>query len=178
MRKCPRCNKEYDNTWFVCLHDNAKLIDEQNKDGGVAQIDQKPKIFQDNIIFAGFWIRALAFILDMSVIIVTDIFTDVFFRLPTFIPVITWIVVFAIMTSKNGTTIGKQICKIRTISKDLRYLDFGEAILREDILKGISGLILGIGYFMVIWDKKKQSLHDKMIGSYVVWANSLKQRGG
>jgi uncharacterized RDD family membrane protein YckC len=32
----------------------------------------------------------------------------------------------------------------------------------------VSSILLLIGYFMVIWDPKKQGLHDKMAGSYVV----------
>jgi uncharacterized RDD family membrane protein YckC len=34
----------------------------------------------------------------------------------------------------------------------------------------VSGLLIGIGYLMVAWDPRKQGLHDKMAGSFVVKA--------
>ena len=40
--------------------------------------------------------------------------------------------------------------------------------LREVVGKLVSGIILGIGYLIVLWDGRKQALHDKIASTYVV----------
>lgn len=51
-----------------------------------------------------------------------------------------------------------------------QYLLF---FLREIIGKFLSAIILGIGYLMVIWNPKKQALHDKIAKTYVVYIRSI-----
>ena len=33
---------------------------------------------------------------------------------------------------------------------------------------GFTAIIIFIGYLMIIWDGKKQGMHDKIVGTYVV----------
>jgi len=56
---------------------------------------------------------------------------------------------------------------MRIVNEKGEYIGIPMAILRY-IGKVLSGMILGIGYFMIGWDKKKQGLHDKIAQTYVV----------
>lgn len=70
---------------------------------------------------------------------------------------------------KSGQTIGKRALGIKVMVKDsdvpVGYLN---AFLREVVGKLVSGLVLGLGYFWVIWDKDKQGWHDKIAKTVVV----------
>lgn len=69
---------------------------------------------------------------------------------------------------KSGATPGKKIMKIRVVKADGSAVGYGGAFLREVVGKFISGIILLIGYFWMLWDPNKQALHDKIAGTYVV----------
>lgn len=75
---------------------------------------------------------------------------------------------YVILTSKYGATLGKKAFGLRVIDDSGNNLSIGKAIMREVIGKWVSGLILGIGYLMVAFDEKKQGLHDKLAGTFVV----------
>jgi uncharacterized RDD family membrane protein YckC len=45
--------------------------------------------------------------------------------------------------------------------------------LREIIGKIVSSIILFIGYLMILWDGKKQGLHDKIAGTVVIKVGAL-----
>jgi uncharacterized RDD family membrane protein YckC len=70
--------------------------------------------------------------------------------------------------SPSGQTIGKRALGIRVI-------DFGgggsightRAFIRW-LGRLLSGLVLGLGYFWMLWDKEKQTWHDKFANSVVV----------
>lgn len=78
----------------------------------------------------------------------------------------------------NGQTIGRRACGIRAIREDGQPWNFGTALLREFVIKYLLfGLIGGFVFFgwlvdvlWPLWDERKQALHDKVIGSYVVKA--------
>ncbi len=69
---------------------------------------------------------------------------------------------------KTGQTIGKKAMKIKVVDLSGKTPSFFTFFLREFIGKFISAIILGIGYLMILWDKKKQGLHDKIASTVVV----------
>ena len=82
-------------------------------------------------------------------------------------------------TSKNvyfigikGATPGKMVMKIKVIKKDTptAEIGYGGAFVREVVGKLISGIVLGLGYFWILWDKDKQGWHDKFASTVVVEA--------
>ncbi|HLC72739.1 MAG TPA: RDD family protein [Candidatus Nanoarchaeia archaeon] len=78
------------------------------------------------------------------------------------------VVIFTIyMDGIKGGTPGKLILKLRIVNKQGSYIGIPGAILRY-IGKLVSGIILSIGFFMIGWTAKKQGLHDKIAGTYVV----------
>lgn len=119
--------------------------------------------------YAGFWRRLAAALIDgiiLSIIngIVMAISPQTGMWLGTFIG-IAYIVGF--WTWNNGQTPGKMALGIRIVKTDGSPISFGVAILRY-IGYWVSSIILYIGFLMIAWDSKKQGLHDKIAGTYVV----------
>ena len=70
--------------------------------------------------------------------------------------------------SPSGQTIGKRVLDIRVIDYATGgSLGYGKAFLRW-IGRIVSGAICLLGYLWMIWDKEKQTWHDKIAGTVVV----------
>lgn len=146
-------------------------------------------------IYAGFWRRLVAAVLDQIILlvgrgviygIITLIVYAVLylFDIKQFtIPVIailagciffldiwmTWIY-FALMESSSMMgSLGKLAMGIRVCGMDKRQLTFEEATVRY-FAKLVSRLTLMIGYLLAAFSSKKQALHD-FIGKSVVVVN-------
>lgn len=137
--------------------------------------------------FAGFWVRVVASMIDGLLLgavqfvigLVLNLAggaTDGFeggggFALLT----ITWLcsvvvsmTYYVFFTGYNGQTPGKMALRIQVVRCDGTPMTYGRAFLREVIGKFASGIILGIGYLMVAFDRNKQGLHDRIAGTYVI----------
>jgi uncharacterized RDD family membrane protein YckC len=71
-----------------------------------------------------------------------------------------------------GQTLGKKLLGIRVI--DFRTggpLGYGTAALRW-LCRILSGIPCGLGYFWMLWDKEKQTWHDKLTNTVVVPTSS------
>jgi len=75
---------------------------------------------------------------------------------------------FTILTWRYGQTLGKKALNLKVVTTEYGSLSFGKVFLREVIGKFISTIILFIGFLWVAWDEKKQAVHDKLAGTYVV----------
>lgn len=59
---------------------------------------------------------------------------------------------------------------IKVVNKDsFKVPGFGSGILRQVIGRSISGFIF-IGFLWMLWDKDKQTLHDKISNTIVIRA--------
>lgn len=74
------------------------------------------------------------------------------------------------MIGKWGQTLGKKWLKIKVQTSDGQVPGYKKALIRETVGKLASGLVLGIGYWWAVWDKDKQTWHDKMAKTVVVRA--------
>lgn len=70
--------------------------------------------------------------------------------------------------NKNGQTIGKKAMNIKVVTYEGKTPTMFAFFLRDIVGKIVSTITLFIGYLMVLWDPKKQSLHDKIAGTYVI----------
>jgi uncharacterized RDD family membrane protein YckC len=70
-------------------------------------------------------------------------------------------------SSKYQGTLGKIMLGIRVSDLNGNAVALPKALLRN-LGKYISGLILGIGFLMIIFDDRKQALHDKIADTLVV----------
>ena len=76
---------------------------------------------------------------------------------------------FVWMNGMYGATIGKMIMKIKIVKINGKKLSYSDAMVRE-ISSYLSVLVLFLGYFNVLWDRKKQAWHDKIAKTVVVRA--------
>lgn len=91
-----------------------------------------------------------------------------FFSYHSLIREIIFITYYVLMeSSKYQGTLGKIALGMKVVDKNGMRIDLSKAILRN-LSKILSALILGIGYFMIIFDDRKQGLHDKIADTFVV----------
>lgn len=144
-----------------------------------AQISMATPITFGLVRYAGFWIRAVAFIIDA--IILALVFLVIAFFLETSYeetgPVqiaailqsaISILYLAAFWSSSMQATLGQRICGVQVVDEMggsrisfMRGLGRGLALL-------LSGLLFGIGYLMVAFTERKRGLHDMIAGTCVV----------
>lgn len=83
-----------------------------------------------------------------------------------------WLV-WSIVIWNRGQTPGKQLLHMRTVVlRDAKLAGIGRMALREIVAKTIIGFLaiftVGIIYFWLVWDRSKQELWDKVVGTIVV----------
>ena len=156
---------------------------------------QQPAIQQRPVIYAGFWKRFLAYMIDSiilsfaSLIFIiplfifigigsaTDQFDDpsmgflaifigMYFSVIMIVVVLHWLY-FAFMESSRGATFGKMALGIRVTDMNGNQITFGRATGRY-FARIISSLTFGIGYIMAGFSQQKQALHDIISGCLVV----------
>ena len=133
---------------------------------------------------AGFWIRAVALVLDLLVYLLVEISFSRLARLlwgpgadggaPAQGAVIVFTVLFAIvytttLHSMVGQTIGKALVGVRVVAaSDGTLLTVGPALLRH-LASFLSAFPVGFGYIMAGLRRDKRALHDLIAGSRVDW---------
>lgn len=141
--------------------------------------------------YGGFWIRAVAFLIDYIVTYVIGMVLNlavmgiVMFGLggrgedqtPVWIAVYAFNVLIGIAvgvayyagmeSSSSQATLGKMALGLKVTDLFGRRITFWRAVGRY-ASKIVSGMILGIGYFMAGFTERKQGLHDMMAGTLVV----------
>ncbi|MBI2590329.1 MAG: RDD family protein [Candidatus Blackburnbacteria bacterium] len=86
------------------------------------------------------------------------------------ISLVIWIGYAVFYQASVGQTLGKKVMGIKVVDAQGKTPNMLTFFLREIVGKMVSGIILGIGYLMVLWDSRKQALHDKIASTYVVKA--------
>lgn len=134
-----------------------------------------------NFMYAGFFIRLLAYAIDMIVIsslndIVHNFIKDQnIFRGLSSYGIVFWIIsllYFTLMTYfTNGQTLGKIITNIKVISLDEQRLSLSQVVSRETFGRYVQGKLLFL-YLIVAFAPKKQSLMDMLCDTVVVKLNA------
>lgn len=78
---------------------------------------------------------------------------------------------YLVAWSRSGQTVGKAMLGIKIVGADGQPPSGGKAFLRY-IGYLVSGIVLALGFVWVIFDRKRQGWHDKMAGTYVVYADA------
>jgi len=121
---------------------------------------------------AGFWRRFVASLLDGIILgviggILGSILTDND-NAATGVGVLLGILYYTYFEGSSGQTLGKKALGIRVV--DLAgggSIGFGRAFIRY-IGRIVSAIPLLLGYFWMLWDKERQTWHDKFARSVVV----------
>ncbi len=132
-------------------------------------------------IYAGFWLRLVAWIIDMIVLTGGGFVLGIILGL--IVPEIaeleseglwnvigvffSWIYYASMESSTKQATLGKMALGIKVTDLNQKRISFGRASGRF-FSKILSGLILGIGFIMIAFTEKKQGLHDSISGCLVV----------
>jgi len=134
--------------------------------------------------YAGFWMRAIALVIDLIVLSlitlpVSVVFPDgTDFSQSTASPddnilatilyiVIMWIYASTLESSKWQATLGKKALGLRVVDSNGNRVSFARATGRH-FAKIISTALLFIGYFMAGWTKQKRALHDMIANTLVI----------
>jgi len=135
----------------------------------------------EDINYAGFWIRAVALVIDTIILAIPiGIFWYKFWPDPndlTFHHLLPAVLVIAALkifyfaglwSLPMQATIGQEICRLRVLrDRDDPRISFLRALLR---LFGmvLSTLTLGTGYIMAAFTERKRALHDILAGTCVI----------
>jgi uncharacterized RDD family membrane protein YckC len=82
--------------------------------------------------------------------------------------IITGVAYYVFFIGWKGATPGKMILKIKVVRPDGQPVGYGRAFLRY-IGYIVSGITLGFGYIMAIWDDEKRALHDRIASTRVIY---------
>jgi len=74
---------------------------------------------------------------------------------------------YTIAISRWGQTLGALALSLKVVHPDGSLVSPGRAFVRW-IGALVSSVVFGLGYLWMIWDKRKQTWHDKFAGSVVV----------
>jgi uncharacterized RDD family membrane protein YckC len=133
-------------------------------------------------------VRVGAYFIDVVVLIIPLLLISFLFRsvtpaademeqaiveiMDSILSLVVWWVYFAVLhSSKWQASIGKKAVGLKVVDENGNRISFGRATGRY-FAEFLSALILGIGYMMVGWTKKKQGLHDMIAGTFVIKAEN------
>lgn len=142
-----------------------------------------------NQVHAGFFVRLIAYLVDQLLVGIGLLFLQIPLSiLQIFLPnnlfvkdlifqysiadIVCYaigVAYFVLFTYHRGATLGKMLLHIRVVSTEERKLTFLEVLYRETIGRFLSGLILSVGYWFVIFHKEKRGLHDLLSDTKVVY---------
>lgn len=145
-------------------------------------------------IYAGFFVRLFAYIIDSFVIAFTlampnlIIFflglgnNDNFFLRSILFNFSLWDIIqyllttayFVLFTYFSGSTLGKMALRIKVVPNKEEKLSFFDVLFRETIGKYLAALILNLGYLLICVDKEKRGLHDILADTRVIYTCKFK----
>jgi uncharacterized RDD family membrane protein YckC len=83
--------------------------------------------------------------------------------------IIGWLYFAGMESSSRRATLGKRVMEMQVVTEENDQLSFVQASIRY-FSKILSALILFIGYFMMLFSDRKQTLHDQIAKTMVVKA--------
>lgn len=122
--------------------------------------------------YAGFWRRVAATFIDSLILFLPNSLFPILFPNQKVIAFLCQFVVFLLykglmQSSKTQASLGKMALGIIVADEQGGRITLSKAILRE-LSTYLSALILGIGFLMAAWTKKKQALHDMLVHTVVL----------
>jgi uncharacterized RDD family membrane protein YckC len=156
---CPNCGKQNDERAAYCQVCGATLL--PNATTGTIAVN--------TTIYAGFWVRFVALIIDGVIVavgsgLIASATMGVGFVLSLVVP---WLYEAFMLSSEWQATVGKRAMSIAVTGIDGGRISFARATGRH-FAKWISFCTLGIGFIMVAFTAKKQALHDMIAETLVV----------
>lgn len=137
--------------------------------------NQESIIFTDQppVTYGSFWERFAAMFIDGIILAIVNFLVGLlvsgwpFFAGNLVTIIIGWLYYALQESASNQATLGKRAMGLRVTDLNGHRVSFARATGRH-FGKIISAIIIFIGYFMMIWDDRNQTLHDKMAGTLIV----------
>ncbi len=122
-----------------------------------------------SVVYAGFWIRFLAWIIDFFILLILGIVPALTVEgLAGFLLQLAVGVAYRVgFWSAKGATLGQMAVGVKITTVDGEPIDFGRALLRY-IGYLASAIILLIGFLMIAFTREKRGLHDHIAGTVVI----------
>lgn len=118
--------------------------------------------------YAGFWVRAGAFVIDwVFLVVVLGVLAWVSSVGLVFGLAIPWIYEALMLSGEKQATLGKMALGIVVTDTAGGRLTFGRATGRH-FAKYLSSLLFGVGFIMAAFTERKQALHDLLARTLVV----------
>lgn len=116
--------------------------------------------------YAGFWRRFAALFIDCLIIgaLPNMVIRHESMNILSFVLGIAYSVW---MLGTYSATVGMMVLKIKITSEKGAKISYADATLRY-FASILSGIVLGLGYFWMIWNPKKQTWHDMIAKTIVV----------
>lgn len=124
-------------------------------------------------IYANFWSRLLALIIDLVITGTIQRLIAFSFRQPLkdLFSTILYFGYAPFMLYRYQATLGKMALGLKIVSEDGKKLEIFQILLREWIGKFLSSIVFFLGFIWVAFDPKKQAWHDKLARTLVVKEN-------
>nr|WP_317379021.1 RDD family protein [uncultured Faecalimonas sp.] len=145
-------------------------------------------------VYAGFFVRMAAHLIDMLLVGILLLFARIPFALFSMVfPTdflekgvlfsytikdiylyLGGVLYYILLTYYTGTTPGKRLMNLRVVQEDGQKLTLFNVIYRETIGRFLCSFFWGIGYIMAGIDGQKRGLHDMICGTRVIYEKRVK----
>ena len=157
---------------------------------GAGPVPPLPRQTARRFVYAGFWIRFLAYIIDgaligmIRAIVLIPMGSSMFdrpFASPWFFAHLgeakfaafaISLAYFVFFWTQYGATPGKMVLKLKVVTPQGGLISAGQAVGRY-FGQILSGIILCIGFMMAGWDDQKRALHDRLAETRVIRLNEF-----
>jgi uncharacterized RDD family membrane protein YckC len=149
--------------------------------------EQESSIFPTRVVYAGFWRRFAAIVIDTLVLAIptaiihrliggSDLYSEIInahhLSIGTIIgelisAMVDWLYMAIMESGSAQASVGKMAMGIIVTDTHGQRISFAKATGRY-FAKYLSTITLLVGYFMMLWDDRNQTLHDKIAGTLIV----------
>lgn len=124
------------------------------------------------MIYGGFWVRLMAHNIDLMILLpvyyLLGFLIDTNKTLFLVCGCVTLLYEIGFTTSKWQGTPGKKMMHLQVTDKHQNKLSLGKAVFRT-FTKALTMLTLFIGYAMIAFHPAKKGLHDRIVGTTVLF---------
>jgi len=158
---CPNCDKIIQGGASICPWCGVLVT---NSDAGV--VASAGKRLAGYLVGVAVWIFIWFIITTM--IVVGSAETDNFGLAVLGIILLLVTIVYYFILLSRGKSYGKWILGMKVFRTSGEPAGFWIMLVRETIGKLISGLVFSLGYLWLLWDKDRQTWHDKLVSTVVM----------
>ena len=178
---CSVCGKAFPHDELVDINGNNSCA--ECKPAALRRFQENSAV-ATGFHYGGFWIRVASSLIDMIIIVPINLLIMFMLTgamlethqvgsgqsLAKFLQYATGFLYTTLMIWKYGGTLGLIACGLRIVNPDGSNISYAKSVGRY-FASILSGIIFGIGFIMVAFDREKRALHDIICGTRVIYKN-------